>query len=199
MGSEGDPLIDRIGLTQVRPETAGSPRDIVLDMSYDLAVWEGARPANNDEALSAYTELMDRAEAMPEPEPPSLAIAAYVQALLDHWPDITDDVGDESPWSDGPLLGNANGALFYFGMIFSMADEASEYAAQVAAERGLVCFDPQQGCLRPPGPADGRQADVSLQPVVCVSCGKLIEANEPRAESVGEDGYRHLACLFASP
>jgi hypothetical protein len=31
----------------------------------------------------------------------------------------------------------------------SMAEEVSAAAAQMAADRGLVCFDPQWNCLRP--------------------------------------------------
>jgi hypothetical protein len=168
-------------------------------MSYDLAVWEGARPATNEAALTTYNELMDRAEAMTEPQAPTPAIAGYVDALLSRWPDITDDAGEDSPWSDGPLINNANGGLFYFGMVFSMADEASEFAAQLARERGLVCFDPQEGRLRPSDEADGEPAEVSLGAVLCARCGKEIGANEPRAEEIGEEGFAHLACLFGSP
>lgn len=43
---------------------------------------------------------MNRAEAMAEPEEPTPAIAEYVGALLERWPDITGDAGEDSPWSD---------------------------------------------------------------------------------------------------
>jgi hypothetical protein len=33
-------------------------------------------------------------------------------------------------------------------MVYSQAEEASEFAAAVASEQGLVCFDPQTGKLR---------------------------------------------------
>src|SRR5437763_12516527 len=99
-----------------------------------------------------------------EPHP---AIVADVHALLDRWPDITEDAGENSPWSDGPLIGNASGNLSYFGMVFSMADEASEFAVQLASQRGLVCFDPQLGRLRPFDDADGPPADVSLPSITC--------------------------------
>jgi len=79
---------------------------------------------------------MDRAEAMAEPEGPTPAISEYVEALLQRWPDIGGDAGKDNPWSDGPLVSNSNGNLFYFGMIFRMADEASEFAARLAQERG---------------------------------------------------------------
>jgi hypothetical protein len=111
-------------------------------MSYDLAVWEGARPTGDVEAGAAFEELHDRFIAG-ETTTPTPAIAAYVEALLARWPDITEDAGEDSPWSDGPLIGNASGSLCYFGMVYGMAEEGLEFAARVAAEQGLVCFDPQ--------------------------------------------------------
>jgi hypothetical protein len=58
----------------------------------------------------------------------------------------------DSPWSDGPLLGNASGRLFYLGSTYSsgrdLLREAIDYAVVLATERGLVCYDPQYGTLR---------------------------------------------------
>ena len=169
-------------------------------MSYDLAVWEGPRPAGNQVALAVYIELYTQLtggagvlKALVEPHP---AIVAYVHALLDRWPDITEEAGENGPWSDGPLIGNASGNLFYFGMAFSMADEASEFAAQLASQRGLVCFDPQLGRFRPFHDADGPPADVSLPSITCAACGLLIGVNEPRTQTFRYDQRPvHLACL----
>lgn len=74
-------------------------------------------------------------------------IAAYVAVLLERWCDLTEDEEDTSPWSTGPLIGEARGPLIYFPMRWSMVEEASAYAA--AAAMGLVCFDVQQNRLRP--------------------------------------------------
>ncbi|MFJ3213357.1 hypothetical protein [Streptomyces flaveolus] len=82
-------------------------------------------------------------------EPPSERIAAYVAALLERWCDITEDEEDTSPWATGPLIGEAGGPLIYFAMRWSMAEEATAYAAAVAEFMGLVCFDVQQDRLRP--------------------------------------------------
>jgi hypothetical protein len=116
-------------------------------VSYDLAVWEGDRPGTDQAATEAFTELMNCREAR-EAEPPSERIGAYVTGLLSRWPDITQDHGDDSPWADGPLINNAFGSAIYFG-ISGGAEEASEYAARLAAAHGLVCYDPQSGSLRP--------------------------------------------------
>jgi hypothetical protein len=81
-----------------------------------------------------------------------------VAALLDRWPDLTEDEKDVSPWSTEPLIREARGPFIYFPMRYSRAVEASAYAAEVASSMGLVCFDPQIGRLRPlrvDGPAGG--------------------------------------------
>ena len=160
----------------------------------------GPPPAGNQVALAVYMELyaqpMGGAEALKALVEPHPAIVAYVHALLDRWPDITEHAGENSPWSDGPLIGNASGNLFAFGMVFSMADEASEFAAQLASQRGLVCFDPQLGRLRQFDDADGPPADVSLLSITCAACGRLIGVNEPRAQTFRYDQRPvHLACL----
>ena len=122
-------------------------------MSYDLAVWVGDLPQTDAAAGAQYAELMDRMEVgheEREPEPVSDRIRVYVDALLNRWPDITEDEGENSPWADGPLINNAFGNCIYFAMVWSRAEEASEFAAQVAAKHGLVCYDPQSETLRPP-------------------------------------------------
>jgi hypothetical protein len=117
-------------------------------MSYDLAVWEGQFPSNNAAAAADHARLMTRMEGGPK-DPPSDRIRAYVDALLERWPDITDDRGENSPWADGPMIGNAFGNAIYFSMVWGQAEEASAFAASVAAQHRLVCFDPQWNSLRP--------------------------------------------------
>jgi hypothetical protein len=126
-------------------------------MSYDLAVWERPRPANNQAALETHIELMDRSEALAEPEEPSPAIAAHIQGLLERWPDITEEASKDSPWSDGPLINNATGGLFYFGMIFDTADEAPSLprsllgstSLSASIPRKLVCAPLRKPTVRP--------------------------------------------------
>ncbi|MFH9547692.1 hypothetical protein [Streptomyces sp. NPDC017435] len=115
-------------------------------MSYDLAVWEGERPADDKAAVRAFNDRYVDREAE---HAPTERIAAYVAALLERWYDMTEDVEDTSPWSTGPLIGEARGPLIYFPMRWSMAEEASTYAATLAHSMGLVCFDPQENRLRP--------------------------------------------------
>jgi hypothetical protein len=118
-------------------------------MSYDLAVWEGVRPADGKSARRSFGDLYDRYLDGEVKEPPSERIAAYVAALLDRWCDITEDGDETSPWSVGPLIDGASGPLVYFGLAWDRAEEASAYAVAVAESMGLVCFDVQQDRVRP--------------------------------------------------
>jgi hypothetical protein len=118
-------------------------------MGYGLAVWEGPRPEGAEAAIAAYLEKSARWDAGDHGSEPSPRISAYVEVLLSRWPDVTDDDGEDSPWSDGPLIGNALGDGIYFEVVWSAAEEASEFAARTAAEHSLVCFDPQTESLRP--------------------------------------------------
>ncbi|MGW0578396.1 hypothetical protein ACWD25_21040 [Streptomyces sp. NPDC002920] len=118
-------------------------------MSYDLAVWEGERPADDKTAGRVFDVLHDRYLDGEAVEPPFERIAAYVAALLERWCDITEDEEETSPWSVGPLIKSASGPLMYFGMGWSRAEEASAYAADLADSMGLVCFDVQENRLRP--------------------------------------------------
>jgi len=68
-------------------------------MSYDLAVWEGDRPANDAAAGAQFEVLYGRYIESQEHVEPTTRIAAYVTALLERYPDIDTDAGDNSPWS----------------------------------------------------------------------------------------------------
>lgn len=118
-------------------------------VSYDLAVWEGDRPADDKAAGTEYKRLYDRYIGSRQLQPPTPRIAAYVRALLDRYPDIETDAGEDSPWADGPLIRDASGPFIYFPMVYSQCDEASAWAAQLAQEHGLICYDPQVEKLRP--------------------------------------------------
>ncbi|MGC4744952.1 hypothetical protein ACLQ28_04720 [Micromonospora sp. DT201] len=118
-------------------------------MSYDLAVWEGDRPADNAAALTTFKALYERYIAEGQ-IPPTPRIRAYVEALLERWIDLTEDDDEErSPWSTGPLINEASGPVIYFPMVYSRCQEVSAGAARIAADHDLVCFDPQLGLLRP--------------------------------------------------
>ena len=125
--------------------------DTIRAMSYDLAVWEGDRPADDESGEKYYMEhvvpVLEDYDPNGPVEPPTPRIEAYVEVLLQHWPDI--DTHEGSPWSTSPLMGEAIGSFVYFPMVWSMAEEASAFAADLAQQHGLVCYDPQLEGLRP--------------------------------------------------
>ena len=117
-------------------------------MSYNLAVWQGKRPKTNAEAKKTFETLFAKhqeAEKSPAATPKT---RRYVRVLLAKYPDLDDDNEETCPWSDSPLINNATGPILYFAMVFSKAKTASAFAAKLAKEHGLVCFDPQSNRLR---------------------------------------------------
>ena len=120
-------------------------------MSTDLAVWEGPAPRSNAEALDTYELLYSRYVGSGKAVPPTERIAAYVGILLARYPDLTDlddETVDDSPWADGPLIGNASGPLLYFAFVGNdAAEDAWTFAVEAARRAGLVCFDPQTGVV----------------------------------------------------
>lgn len=71
-------------------------------MSYDLAVWEGERPSDDEIALQVFEDLAERSEE--DHSPPSPRIRAYVNALVKRWPE-----DEEGPWSVSPVIEDAAG------------------------------------------------------------------------------------------
>ncbi|MER6849818.1 hypothetical protein AB0A81_41350 [Streptomyces flaveolus] len=115
-------------------------------MSYDLAGWDGVRPLDNRQAGSTYDELYERyLESDGVFVPPAPRIVAYVEGLVARYPD---DVDRGEVWASAPVIEEASGPIVYLLMSYSKADEVSEYAAELAREHGLVCFDPQAERLR---------------------------------------------------
>ena len=109
-------------------------------------------PRTDAEALAEFKRLYALHFEIGPTSPPSDKIKFFLAAITKKYPDITDlpdEEIDDGVWSDGPLINNASGSFFYFGMIWSRATEVSSFAADVAMKHGLVCFDPQSGrCAR---------------------------------------------------
>lgn len=110
-------------------------------MTYVLAVWDGEMPADNERAAKDYERLIEQTED--REIPPAPKIRRYAEALLGQWPDITEEGGEDSPWSDGPLMNDATGPLLVFGLGTSFGEEPFAYCRDLAREHGLVFFDPE--------------------------------------------------------
>ncbi|MFE7835071.1 hypothetical protein ACFU53_03045 [Streptomyces sp. NPDC057474] len=92
-------------------------------------------------ARAGITDLLDRHSR-------SSPVYLDVPPKPERWCGITKDEQETSPWSSGPLIGNASSPVIHFGKSWNMAEEASAYAADLANSMGLVCFDVQQNRLR---------------------------------------------------
>ena len=115
-------------------------------VSDDLAVWDGERPLDDDEAGSVFDELYERyLESEHVVVPPTSRIKAFVEALVERYPD---DVDGSVVWASPPVINEASGPIVYLLMSYSKAEEVSGYAPSMAREHGLVCFDPQGESLR---------------------------------------------------
>jgi len=110
-------------------------------MNYVLAVWDGDMPGDSKQAADEYERLIELVED--QEVPPTAKIRRYVEALLARWPDITDERGVNSPWGDGPLMNDATGPLFRFGLTTFLGEEPLAYCRDLAREHGLVFFDPE--------------------------------------------------------
>ena len=114
-------------------------------MSYDLVVWEGERPVGDEEATKFYDDhIAPQLDEYDEhgPVPPTQRIEAYIEALFERWP--IEDM--DRPWSVDP---EGSGSIVYLCLSWSTAEDTSAYAAEVALQHGLVCYDLQLERLRP--------------------------------------------------
>jgi hypothetical protein len=114
-------------------------------VSYDLAIWESPIPADNEDAQAVYAELCELYLEGDEPFEPTARIRTYVEALLKQYPDHA----PTGVWASTPVLDEASGPIVSLLMTYAWADEVAEYAAALARDHGLICFDPQGGTLRP--------------------------------------------------
>ncbi|WP_182376965.1 hypothetical protein [Nocardioides sp. WS12] len=107
-------------------------------MSYDLAVWVGDRPPDDDTASRVFESQIERSRS--SSEPPRVEIQGFVAALTSVYPEGTMD----GIWAFEPLLDGAIGGLLILNMTTSdHLDDVVTYATRLAKQHGLVAFDPQ--------------------------------------------------------
>ncbi|WP_104524953.1 hypothetical protein [Blastococcus atacamensis] len=116
-------------------------------MSYDVAVWAGPRPADDESAEAEYERRADVLEDDDDLPPPSPALAAFLDELLTVLPPLDESDDPRSPWATGPEPGDVSGDFAYLTMTYPGAEAALDTVVEVAGRHGLVCFDPQDGRL----------------------------------------------------
>lgn len=117
-------------------------------MGYQLAVWEGERPA--DDAGEREFRAVAQQHLVGEPAEPTPAIRKFVAALTEMWTDDSEDPRWEgSPWKWPPILEDASGPVILLDLTLSSGLVAGTIIASLAQEHGLVTFDLMAGMLRP--------------------------------------------------
>jgi hypothetical protein len=93
--------------------------------------------------------FVDRIKALHERRAPpaSSQLIAFVEALLDRYPDLTET--EDTVWADGPLDGNIIDRFINMSLIWSRYEEAMPFVVATAHKHGLHCHDPQTGEFYP--------------------------------------------------
>ncbi|MET7426002.1 hypothetical protein [Dactylosporangium sp. NPDC005555] len=110
-------------------------------MSFDLAVWYQVGPLTGDEAYAIYDRLTDGIVGVVEPSP---AIAAFLEDLLEVFPDDDDD-DDSSPWASGIY---STDECVLLAISWSRAEEVARVVERLAAKNALTVYDPQSHLVK---------------------------------------------------
>ena len=124
-------------------------------MSFDLFLWGSPQPATAEKAERICHELAAENTSSVSSD---ARVQGFAQELLQRFPALESLTGEEleaSPWSMTPWVTDSHVIMT---ISWSRAQEVAKFVLALAAERGLVCFDPQASVVHnPPGqaPADG--------------------------------------------
>lgn len=114
-------------------------------------VWHEPAPITADEARTKATERAYGHEAGVFHDHP--AVAAFREALLHRYPALEDFNDDETGiigvWNFTPESSNA---ALEISIIRSWAKEVDAVIRELAAEHGLVCYEPTEHAVRPNAP-----------------------------------------------
>ncbi len=116
-------------------------------MSYILHIWEHPVPTSVAEA----TQIQSRLHAQRGAQNPKFIELAT--RLTERHPCITtlDDEDPEAVWSDGPLDGKTERAVYGIGIQTEFLNTVVPFVVETAGALGLTVFDMQAGEARLPG------------------------------------------------
>ena len=115
-------------------------------MSFDLAIWAGDQPANNQAARSTFDLLMENWE---EPVPPDPRVVKCMKEITGFYPDDWRGMILGSVWTSPPLT--PHGSILYMNLRWGVSNNVMDVVASTAHKHGLICFDPQTSCVVEPG------------------------------------------------
>ncbi|MFI6228017.1 hypothetical protein ACIBCR_11960 [Micromonospora echinospora] len=126
-------------------------------MSFDLSVWalpEGASPADVRAAVQRCRQGQ-HVDSYPDPR-----VVAFYRAITASYPDRP---GPGSPWEVTPLHATADHVAM--SLYATCEDQVLLDIERLAAENGLMLFDPQDGSVYPPPTAAPAPAHHATFPV----------------------------------
>lgn len=115
-------------------------------MSYDLPLWEGRIPADDNEAGDIYTELAESDDLGPTTD----AIRSFAAELAARYPQPSVEDLPSAPWywSSWPLVGERSGGFLLLNMPFlPLFGEVCEFCTELAEKYNLTMYETQAGTL----------------------------------------------------
>jgi hypothetical protein len=115
-------------------------------MSYTLEIWQPGPGESPPADLAGALAMVQRLRGeRPGPNP---LFRQLVETLTRRFPDITSDEAAELPeselaWSDGPLCGDDDRAVFVLGLLTQRLDDVRPFVVDEANALGLAVFDGQ--------------------------------------------------------
>ncbi|MFI5843513.1 hypothetical protein ACIA8K_27790 [Catenuloplanes sp. NPDC051500] len=103
-------------------------------MSFSLAVWRHLGVPTGEEAFDVYDRLSDGEVGVVEGGP---KVSKFLNSLLEFYPD---DNGLAAPWASEVYFNNE---CVLMQISWSRAQEVSAVVRVLAAENGLIVYDPQ--------------------------------------------------------
>lgn len=116
-------------------------------MSYDLYLWHSPKPVTAQQAMAICHQL---AASQGDCVVPHNAVLAFYQDLIARFPpleSIADDELESSPWNMSP---DATPSRVILVIGHSRVGQVGLTVEELAAQHGLVCFDPQSAVVHHP-------------------------------------------------
>jgi hypothetical protein len=122
-------------------------------MSYTVDLIVGSLPASDAEAWRAIETLRERYHEDKSDKAP--ALVKLHEQLIKRYPCLCsyaedDPAMEQSPWADGPMLGNFASEMGMLAIVFSRVDEVVPFIIEQASNLSISVADGQTGRIYRP-------------------------------------------------
>lgn len=114
-----------------------------INMSYTIDVTHVKISPNRDKALLQINSLRDELYEEDQELASRDKFLPLYEILVSKYPCICEDDGEDSPWSDGPLIDNFGSNHAIIGFLFESADEVFPFILSHAIDLGFTVYDGQ--------------------------------------------------------